>query len=182
MSSFCVRIQHREPHCISSSSLPSLSWSWTVSQSLLFPPTRPWQSWGILDRYPIEYLKSRFVWFSFFHGYTTVTGFWKEYLRGKVPFSLYHFRGTWYSHATAGGVNLHHVVKVMISARLIHYKGTILPFPGLFFRKESRSPDNTQGDEVGIKFHFLKGVCICMYYLEFCKEDLSFLPIYLCIQ
>ena len=56
-----------------------------------------------------------------FSCYTMVMDFWKEYLRGKVPFVSYHIGGTWYSHTTAGGGKLQHVVKVM-SATLIHCK------------------------------------------------------------
>lgn len=50
--------------------------------------------------------------------------FWKECLRGKVPFVSYHIRGTWYSRA-AGGGKLQHMVKVM-SATLSHHKESSL--------------------------------------------------------
>lgn len=96
MSSF----QSRAPHCIESLCPFSCLWSVTVSQSSLVFHDLDWRSWGVLARYPIEYLPT-WVCLVFFSYLNWDDGVW-EGLPWKwstpPPFSNIISRGSRYQH------------------------------------------------------------------------------------
>lgn len=81
-------IQATTRHLVVMFSLPSLTCYNFFSLSCF---SWLWESWGVLARYPVEWVC---LWF-----FTWLTGvmFWKGHHRDEVPFLAHHIiRGTWY--------------------------------------------------------------------------------------
>lgn len=63
---------------------------------------------------------------------------WEEYRRDVVLFSPHHIRGMQYPHNINGDINLHHLVKVILTS-FHHCEVTIVHFHILFSESKSLS-------------------------------------------
>lgn len=119
----------------------------------------PWQSWGVLGKYPVEWPPICIFWIFFLSSSDWGYCFLRRCHRGQVPFSSRYIRRSWVTSAwlISGHVNLGHLVSRVFVMFLYCNRTAFLPFQTLFVACESQSLAITQRGEMKIEFHLLEG-------------------------